>query len=432
MIKRWYGIVIMSICFSLSFSLTATAATAASQQDIKLYVNDQYISGITPVVKAGVMYVPFRKFFNHFGYEVHYDRELNGIYAFNQKLDRALELYYSLDEGYNTSIEVYTSTEEDDSTYYYYLEQPAIVINGSTYFPIRVAVSILGFSVAYDKANQRADLLEYGYGEWEHIEQLIKKYNITYSMDLLTWDHYDRYYSPSDYDNKDYDWQSIIADPNCIVTIESINFISANQAELIASATKIDELFTDYKVGVYTVRKENGQWLISSSNFVKSEIKLVANLDQVAATITQEQHESQQAVLEDLRSYYFAYNKEDVKRTLYYTSPYFLERWDSLWESSTWADVLKVGFEMSDVRYTLSDGEVVSISEDKAVVYGTLERRESFEASQEDVMVFPALIYMDYANGHWNYYDELDLQANSYDRTKTFSDKQDSESWEEA
>ncbi|MNZ79617.1 hypothetical protein D3C78_982240 [compost metagenome] len=140
---------------------------------------------------------------------------------------------------------------------------------------------------------------------------------------------------------------------------------------------------------------------------------LPKDVDEMAAQIKEKQYKEQNAVLSDLRTYYKAYNEENLDLTLQYTSPLFMEDWSAaiIW-GGEWEESLKAQFELSDARYKLSEERVIFLGEKEAVVHGKLEWSDASDGVEPGDHVFEALIYMDYANGHWNYSKDIDINQN--------------------
>ncbi|MFB5675882.1 hypothetical protein ACE3NQ_09210 [Paenibacillus terreus] len=160
----------------------------------------------------------------------------------------------------------------------------------------------------------------------------------------------------------------------------------------------------------FEIKKENGQWKIAREDVTSDFVDLPKDIDIKAAEILQKYNQEQAAVLSDLKTYYKAYNTEDLNLTLQYTAPSFIERWNTgATDWYRWEEMLKGHFEYSDSRYKLSEVRVIFLGKKEAVVQGVLEWTDSTQGIAEGDDVFPALIYMEFANGHWNYSDHLSL-----------------------
>ncbi|PWW00943.1 hypothetical protein DFQ01_11190 [Paenibacillus cellulosilyticus] len=148
-------------------------------------------------------------------------------------------------------------------------------------------------------------------------------------------------------------------------------------------------------------------------------MELPEDIDQKAAVIIKDHFSEQKVVLSNLSTYYTAYNAEDLDRLLQYTAPSFIEYWeDYVLGSETWEDHLKESFSYTDEKYKLSDERVIFLGNKEAVVQGTLSWSDATQDIAEGDYVYEALIYMEYANGHWTYSDYISLDQDFDNRGK--------------
>jgi hypothetical protein len=81
MMKRLFAIVV-SIVLALSLAATASAATVAKPQPIRVTLNGQKISfTVNPVINNSKTYVEFRTLFGKLGYQVDYDAKTRTVKA---------------------------------------------------------------------------------------------------------------------------------------------------------------------------------------------------------------------------------------------------------------------------------------------------------------------------------------------------------------
>ncbi|SFF05190.1 Copper amine oxidase N-terminal domain-containing protein [Paenibacillus algorifonticola] len=118
MIKRFIGILLV-LCLGLSIPVPAFA----DDKTFELYLNNEKLIGINPVLEAGVMYVPYRKLFNVLGYKVAYDSDTEEISASNNDS----EIFFWAGE------DIVESNEGS-----YLLDKPISIMNGQVYLPIRL------------------------------------------------------------------------------------------------------------------------------------------------------------------------------------------------------------------------------------------------------------------------------------------------------
>lgn len=74
---RKFLVLLLSFC--LITSTPFVAGVASADKSIQLLLNNVKISGVRPIMKSGVMYVPFRQFFAAMGYKVSFDPDTREI-----------------------------------------------------------------------------------------------------------------------------------------------------------------------------------------------------------------------------------------------------------------------------------------------------------------------------------------------------------------
>ncbi|MFX3636714.1 MAG: copper amine oxidase N-terminal domain-containing protein [Candidatus Pristimantibacillus sp.] len=156
------------ICLLLIICLVSTVPViSAAEQPIEFYVNNEKINGINPIMKSGVMYVPYRDFFNALGYKVSYDPDTEQI------------------SGIINGSELFFWAGEDLVEYngrFYLANEPIPIIKGRVYLPIRLIGNLANYSVSYDK--QIVNLYTYGFGQETAVRDLVTKYYETRSPKL--------------------------------------------------------------------------------------------------------------------------------------------------------------------------------------------------------------------------------------------------------
>ncbi|SFF05204.1 hypothetical protein SAMN04487969_112109 [Paenibacillus algorifonticola] len=254
-------------------------------------------------------------------------------------------------------------------------------------------------------------MTKYGYGQEQAINELLEKYYKTHSPKLLTGDNREWLYLDHEFDYDAYRYVSEVPDREFIVKIDSIKYTSAYEASLQVTYTQNSQVLNQKDEMLFEIRNEGGEWKISHSIWMSQQMDLPTDIDNTASNIVEKQNKAQLAVLSDLKTYYKAYNEENLDLTLQYTSPSFIRRWDAkmMKIDSTWEKYLRFNFDNSETRYKLSKERVVFIGEKDAVVQGMLDWSDSTEGVAEGDVVFEALIYLEYANGHWNYRTDLDI-----------------------
>ncbi|MFX3636715.1 MAG: hypothetical protein ACE3K5_28605 [Candidatus Pristimantibacillus sp.] len=195
-----------------------------------------------------------------------------------------------------------------------------------------------------------------------------------------------------------------------VVTINKIEYTSANEANLEVEYIKNTEILDQKDVYAYNVRKDGEQWRILDTKDISGSMQLPSDINETAAEIMEKQNKEQNAILSDLYTYYKAENEENLNLALQYTSPLFIERWNAfiLDPDATWEKVLEANYIYSEEKRKLSEERVVFIGEKEAVVHAMLEWSDtSDEYAEDQLYLYEVLIYMDYANGHWNYYKDI-------------------------
>ncbi|MBD8840672.1 hypothetical protein IFU39_22910 [Paenibacillus sp. CFBP 13594] len=112
------------------------------------------------------------------------------------------------------------------------------------------------------------------------------------------------------------------------------------------------------------------------------------------------------------------FNQKDFDLTYKYTSPFDIGRMNAnaVDEWRTWEHITRASFEYGDTTYHMSNERVVFLGEKQAVVHATMQWSSVSEKIEQHSSEYNALIYLDYANGHWNYSDEFNIDAN-YEET---------------
>lgn len=381
------------------------AVAANAKKTITLYVNNERLEGIIPVQKSGATYVSFRGIFKEFGYQVKYFESLKQIVA--KKGDSEIILY--LEENL-----ILANGQYDQ------IAEPIFITNGQVYFPIRHIGLLLGYSVVFDKLTLDIRLIPFGYGQTADVLALVTKYYHTLSPRLFTSDNYQLHYYNLEFDYEANQRVSEMPVRAFDVRIDRIKYTSANEAELHVTYTENTQVLNERIEYEYKIRKERGQWLISSLKPMSMLMELPEDIDETADQIKERNEREQQAVLTDLRTYYKSYNEENYEITLQYTSPFFIKEWNGNMtntDSMAWENMLIAFFGFTDRKYTLSEERVVFLGREQAIVLGKLDWSDTEDEVAKGDYPYEALIYLDYANGHWNYHDELDIDQD-YDESK--------------
>lgn len=385
---------------------TAPVMVAANERPIQLIVNNEGKGELDALIQKGVMYVALRPYLNALGYTVQYnaaDKEVSS------DIDGTDLVYWFGEEliGFNDQM--------------YVLDAAAPIIKGHIYLPIRLLSEFTTHTVEYDKHQRSIRMLKYGHGQEPAIRALITKYYETNSPKLLTDDNYQLHYYNLDFDYEADAYKSISEIPvrHFNVVIDDIEYTSNTEATLKVTIILNNQVLDRKNEYVFDIRNENGQWKISRIDWVSLHFILPNDIDETAAAILENHNQDQAAVLQDLRTYYKAYNEENLELALRYTSPSFMERWQALLiDHSTWKQSLEAHFAYADEREMLSEERVVFLGEREAVVQGTLEWSQSVGGNPEGSDFFEVLIYMEYANGHWNFKESLDID-NDFDESYT-------------
>ncbi|MCW3795528.1 copper amine oxidase N-terminal domain-containing protein [Paenibacillus sp. LS1] len=369
-----------------------------NKEPIQLYVNEKP-TDINLMTKSGTVYVPFREFIQLMGYRADYSIESREIFA---RTDHS-ETYFVPDVGYF-----------DDKEGYVELEKPGILIDGKFYLPIRFAAWYTKHSVAYDRKANTARMVAYGYGQEQAILDLVRAYDRAFTVKLLASNHMQRFYLTESWIAPQ---EREIPDRIYNVDITSITYESANQALLYVTYIHNNQVINDQHEVVFRIIKENNQWKILQDRYLSSNTTLPEDIDKSVHTIKENFNEKQQNVLSDLRQYYRAFNQKDFDLTYKYTSPFDIERMNAnaVDEWRTWEHITRASFEYGDTTYHMSNERVVFLGEKQAVVHATLEWSYISENIEQNHSIYEALIYLDYANGHWNYSYDHDISVNEED-----------------
>lgn len=379
-------------------SIPSLAYAQDNKESIQLYVNEKP-TNIKLMTKSGTVYVPFREFIQLMGYQADYsvvDREISvkiGISKF----------IFLPDDGYISG-----------SGDYYELQRPGIQIDGKFYLPIRYAAWLTKHAVKYDQKSNTAWMVQYGYGQEKEILDLITTYDRAFTVELLASDHMQRSYLT---DSKIAPQVSEIPDRIYSIDITSITYESANQALLYVTYIHNNQVINDQHEVVFRIIKENNRWKILQDRYLSSNTTLPEDIDKSVHMIKENFNEKQQNILSDLRQYYRAFNQKDFDLTYKYTSPFDIERMNAnaVDEWRTWEHITRASFEYGDTTYHMSNERVVFLGENQAVVHATLEWSYISENIEQNHSIYEALIYLDYANGHWNYSYDHDISENEED-----------------
>ncbi|WP_337101878.1 stalk domain-containing protein [Paenibacillus sp. YIM B09110] len=384
----------------LALCLIAAAVpgiVAANERPIQLIVNNESKGELDAYIQKGVMYVALRPFLNALGYTVQYnsaDKEVSS------NID-GKELMYVFGED---------SIYFDDDAYY--LPVTGTILNGQVYLPIRQLSYFTKYNVDYDKQRRTVTMVKFGYGQELAIRELVTKYYLTNSPKLLTDDTLIYYNRNFDYEADAAQYISEIPTRNFIVKIDYIHYASDHEAELQVTYTDNDQVLNTTNVTWYSIRFENGQWKIYREAVIELLHELPPDIDESAAAILEQNNKEQASVLSDIHTYYKAHNEENIELALQYTSPSFIDHWKAFMiDHSTWRQSLEAHYTYADERVKLTDERIVFLGEKEAVVHGMLEWSETVEWEMEGPYVYEALIYLDYANGHWNYGMDLHIDT---------------------
>ncbi|WP_019635483.1 copper amine oxidase N-terminal domain-containing protein [Paenibacillus fonticola] len=388
--KQKFICLLIVICVVLEVPIIASA-----NKQIELYVDDKKLIGVIPVIKSGVMYVPSRHFFNAMGYKVSYNPESSEVSVFINDF----EMIFSAD---------YDSVYYNDYTFY--LDEPIPVIDGQVYFPIRLASQILERSVTYDKDTLTVKMKKYGDGQEKAVYDLLLNYYKFFTPKLLAYGSHHLYNPYYDYESNHRISEIPVRD--FIIDIHSLVYSSADKADLRVTYIENTEVLNRKDEYMFEIRYENGQWKVAESTLLSVNMELPKDINETAAKVMEKQKEEQKAVLSDLRTYYKALNDENLTLTVQYRSPSFLKKWNAgvinPETELTWENFKKIGFESDEWKYDLTGEHVLFVGEKEAIVHGTIEWSDVLEGYTD---VYEALIFLEYANGHWNYDDELHLDV---------------------
>lgn len=377
--------------------MTSVSVVSAADKQVRLYVNDIEINTIEPITKSGLTYVPFRQFFEALGYTVGYNAEAKEVFGRKPGSD----IKYWLGEDI---------VEQNGVSYRFFDE--TTIFEGRIYFPIRFIGDLLGYSVHYDKQQRTVNLTQFGYGQDQAIRELLNKYYRNFSPKLLTSDNPELGYYNLESENDANTPPSEIPVRDFVITINSTNYIAEDEATLHVTYVENTQVLNKTDEFVLTIRQEEGMWKIAQSTMMASTSELPSDINETAKAILVDHNDEQEAVLSDLRTYYKASNEENYELTYQYTSPLFIDHWNGAMVDPrrTWDEVLRVNFLISDERVKLSKERVVFLGEKEAVVHGFIDWNDLTQDIAEGDIIYEALIYMDYANGHWNYHYDYDLE----------------------
>ncbi|WP_419886323.1 copper amine oxidase N-terminal domain-containing protein [Paenibacillus sp. B-A-8] len=390
---RKFAVLLLSFCLIMTTPLVI--GTASADKSIQLFVNNVKVAGVHPILKSGVMYVPYRQFFSAMGYKVSFDpdtRKISGVI-------RGAKIEFWAGEA----IIYYDGVT-------YYLDKEIPVLNGQVYLPLRLVSNLAKYSVSYDQSKLSVSLKPYGEGQEAAIQELLTKYYETFSPRLLTSDNLKLGYMNLEYDYEANQPISEIAVKDFKVTIDRIEYTSASEANLQVTYIKNTEELKREAVYLFDIRYERGQWKIANDSLIFNRMELPADIDKKAAVIMENHQTEQNAVLADLRTYYNAYNSENLDLTTQYTDPSIIKEWNAVvFSSVTWESMMKGHFANSESRYLLTDERVVYLGEKEAVVHGKLDWSDVTYNEGVDNDKYEALIYLKYVKGHWTYNTDTSL-----------------------
>ncbi|WP_313639069.1 copper amine oxidase N-terminal domain-containing protein [Paenibacillus sp.] len=400
---RKFVVLMLSLCLILTTPLVVAAAS--TEKSIQLYLNNVKIAGVHPILNSGVMYVPYRQFFSAMGYKVSFDPDTRKIAG----VIRGAEIEFWAGE---------------DTIYYdgvtYYLDKEIPVLNGQVYLPLRLVSNLAKYSVSYDQSKLSVSLKPFGDGQEAAIKELLTKYYETYSPRLLTSDNLKLGYLNLEYDYEANQPISEIAVRDYKVTIGRIEYTSASEANLQVTYIKNTEELDREDVYVFDIRYERGQWKIANDGWIYNRMDLPEDIDKKAAAIKENRNSEQKSVLADLRTYYNAYNSEDLDLTTQYTDPLIIKEWNAVvFSSVTWDSMMKGHFAHSESKYKLLDERVVYLGDKEAVVQGKLDWSDVTYNDGADNHKYEALIYLKYVNGHWTYNNDISLDQDFDERSNS-------------
>jgi len=389
--SRWFRALLFFACFTLITPVLGASAASVADKPIQLYMNGKKLAQVNPIVRSGVLYVPVRKFCEALGYKL--TAEEGQVTAVINGAKFSFQPGWDYIKFMDASI--------------IGLAEPVPVIQGQSYLPLRLIGDRAKLFVDYDRQKNTVSLKPYGYGQETAVRELITKYYDAFNPNLLTSDNPELLYY--DYESNRIGREVPVRDFQAIV--HRIDYFSPAEAKVQATYIRNTEVMDQQDEYVFKIRYEDGQWKIALSAWISDRLELPEDIEKTAATILEKRGEERKTVLSDLKTYYQAYNSEDLPLTLRYTSPSFIRQWNAE-EIGDWEDYQRENFAYSDPRFKLSKERVVYIGEREAVVQGELSWTDPRLQLTGDTYIYPALIFMEYADGRWTYSYDLDLNQN--------------------
>lgn len=382
-----------SILLLIVSTSTSVSAISASQlvRPVQLLVINDKLNGVSPIIQSGISYVPLRAFFEAFGYTILVE---NGKATVNLN---GLKYHFS-----PSKYEV----EHDQGVYS--LDNPIMELDGKLYIPLRQAAELLKYEITYDQTRNIINLFPFGYGEEEAVKKLMNNL-IKSKISYINLEH-ENHLTTNFYTQKD-EWSfREIPLKEYNVSIHKIDYSSPNEAYIQASYIKKTPVYDEEATCEYWIYKKEGEWKFYSIALNSIQRDVPKDIESRAMQIIENQNNEQNQVLEDLREYYKALNEENVEKTLQYTSPSLINGWYGSPKPDARTNALRSLYRMKDYQYKISNERVIFLGKQEAVVQATLEYT-GFEFLDGGTYLFNALIYMDYADGHWTYASDLSLDV---------------------
>ncbi|SFS46743.1 copper amine oxidase N-terminal domain-containing protein [Paenibacillus sp. 453mf] len=333
---------LLTLAFIMVFTIMGgVASAAAAPQKIKVYLDDELMTfPVTPAIKKGVTFVPFRALFEAFDYSVKWNNAEKRINADNG--DVKLQLYAGKTtahiDGQRTSLPAAP-----------YIEK------GSTLIPLRFVAEATGYTVSWDQSNKTIHISTSAGDEetQQKVDAFLKQFGTAESERDLN-----KVKSMLDPESLNYDfiveYYEEFFKSQGTTTYSNIEIIDADEGMILASVTRTEIWtggpfffdLTEDDVWLFLTESPDGSLKLNdelSGYGYYHALDLIGHTPAVPA-------EDQTSIEETLRAQYEGYNNKDADLVL------------STHDQSTWIyrslkELFDSGF-LNEVDYNLSASSI--------------------------------------------------------------------------
>ncbi len=391
--------------------------SANERQSVSIVLDGKPLNRVTGFFQKDTVWVPVTAFSKAAGMKIDYTNE-DGIkewkmsYRPNEITDETRIFYLHVEEG-----DIYLMTEGGS------FSEDLKVIKGVVYAPVESLTLLTEYDSSYKKEAKKLYINARGKSQDKAIQKLVMAYlkdyehlekmNLKlYHSDYLSWGYGEKYPSflslflPGENGNPG-DSKLTISK----IKLHELSYDrSVNKAEL-----ELEYIVSNNTLPIHSyvqsrvwMKKLNGDW--------KVRLILDGYTSQINEDVVQKQAEQLKAepdlvlkVKEDANQYYNAYNNKDVKSIAYWTNlSELLDEEGNPYSEEKYEKELQYFFDMPDDRRETIDAEVITVTDDKALVLETLNNYDTARYNSGEPRVEKKLSeFKKMQDGRWGFTSDI-------------------------